>query len=249
MNKTVLLTGTINSALYHNTGNKIQNVQERYQMYLKSIERYIKESVFDNIVFAENSQYPFKISFFLKLAKEYNKKFEYVRCPSYIKQTIEHGKSYGEARLMDDALKISELLQNAPTIYKVSGRIFLKNSKAICKTVKSHRNEYIVYTGKGWCFTNIFKFNKEDYFWHWANVWEKCDEKSGHDIEKVFFKVLDENRNIDVGCFSVYPYFDGIQGATLEPYSGRLPERLLRSVCCKLGVFTYGTMASKMLKL
>lgn len=79
-NKTVLLTGTIDSALYNNTGNKVKNIRERYHMYTDSIEAYIKESVFDNIVFAENSQYDFPADRFFEMTKKYNKKFEYVKC-------------------------------------------------------------------------------------------------------------------------------------------------------------------------
>lgn len=247
--KTVLLTGTINSALFNNTGNKLKNIKERYSMYTESVESYIENSAFNNIVFAENSQYDFPADRFLEMAKKYNKKFEYIRCPSYIRETIRHGKSYGEARMIDDALKMSTLLQENSTIYKITGRIFLKNSKDICKTLKKHKNEYIVYMSKKWCFTNIFKFNRADYISYWKNVWNRCDEKSGNDIERVFFNILEENPDLDVGCFSVYPYFEGIQGATLNPYSGKKTERMLRTALCKLGVFTYGTISSKMLKL
>lgn len=248
-NKTVLLTGTIDSALYNNTGNKVKNIRERYHMYTESIEAYIRKSVFNNIVFAENSQYEFPEDRFSEIAHKYSKQFEYVRCPSYIRETISHGKSYGEARMIEDALKTSSLLQESSTIYKITGRIFLKNSKDICKTLKRHKNEYIVYMSKKWCFTNIFKFNRADYITYWDNIWKRCDEKSGNDIERVFFKILDENPNLDVGCFSVYPYFDGIQGATLKPYSGKKHERMFRSALCKIGAFTYGTTTSRMLKL
>lgn len=248
-NKTVLLTGTIDSALYNNTGNKVKNIRERYHMYTESIEAYIRKSVFNNIVFAENSQYEFPEDRFSEIAHKYSKQFEYVRCPSYIRETISHGKSYGEARMIEDALKTSSLLQESSTIYKITGRIFLKNSKDICKTLKRHKNEYIVYMSKKWCFTNIFKFNRAAYITYWDNIWKRCDEKSGNDIERVFFKILDENPNLDVGCFSVYPYFDGIQGATLKPYSGKKSERMLRSALCKIGAFTYGTTTSRMLKL
>lgn len=218
-------------------------------MYTESIEAYIKESVFDNIVFAENSYYDFPADRFFEMAKKYNKKFEWIKCPSYVEETIKHGKSYGEARLIEDALKMSALLQENSTIYKITGRIFLKNSKDICKTLNRHKNEYIVYMSKKWCFTNIFKFNRADYISYWDNCWKRCDEKLGNDIERVFFLILDENKNLDVGGFSVYPYFYGIQGATLEPYSGKKVERMFRSVLCKLGVFTYGTITSKMLNL
>lgn len=129
----MLLTGTIDSALYNNTGNKVKNIRERYHMYTESIEAYIRKSVFNNIVFAENSQYEFPEDRFSEIAHKYSKQFEYVRCPSYIGETISHGKSYGEARMIEDALKMSSLLQESSTIYKITGRIFLKTVKIYVK--------------------------------------------------------------------------------------------------------------------
>lgn len=102
-------------------------------MYTESIEAYIRKSVFNNIVFAENSQYEFPEDRFSEIAHKYSKQFEYVRCPSYIGETISHGKSYGEARMIEDALKMSSLLQESSTIYKITGRIFLKTVKIYVK--------------------------------------------------------------------------------------------------------------------
>lgn len=236
-----LLTGTIDSSVFQNTGNKIQNIAERLKQYETSITRYITDSVFTTIVFAENSGHPFDSKKFEELATQYNKKFEYIKCPSYIEPTIKHGKSYGEARLIDDALKMSTLLKNHDCIYKLTGRIFLQNSQTICNTCNKFKNEFLVYNTKRWCFTNIFKFSKSDYMHYWKNVFEKCDEPSRHDIEFVFYDTIESatKTGLEVGSFSVWPYFDGIQGATLEPYSGRLYERVGRNLLCKLHAFYY----------
>lgn len=43
-----------------------------------------------------------------------------------MEETIRCGKSYGEARVIDDILKRSELLQTEDIIYKLTGRIFWK---------------------------------------------------------------------------------------------------------------------------
>lgn len=153
--------------------------------------------------------------------------------------------------MIDDILKRSELLQTEDIIYKLTGRIFLENSKDICKTVNKRKNEFIIYDSKKWCFTNIFKFSKNDYLKYWDKVYEQCDEKNGNDIEKVFYQIICEavKEGLDVGSFNVWPCFDGIQGATLEPYTGGKMERCLRSFLCKAGCFTYGTKASKFLKI
>lgn len=246
-----LLTGTIDSSVFQNTGNRITNIDVRLAQYEQSIEKYIKESVFTTIVFAENSGYPFDAENFEKMALKYQKKFEYVACPSWIEETIKGGKSYGEARIIWDALEKSELLKDKEIIYKLTGRIFLRNSKKICKTYSKHRNEFIVYDSKKWCFTNIFKFTKDDYLKHWKHVYQNCNEQQGRDIEIEFFKIIENavQKGLDVGSFCVWPYFEGIQGATLEPYSGNIIERVLRTVLCKMKCFAYGTTTSKLLKI
>lgn len=249
-NKTIcLLTGTIDANVFHNVGNRICDTSIRLQQYERSITRYIEYSGFDVIVFAENSGYQFDYKKFEELATDLDKQFEYVACPSYVEETIKCGKSFGEARLILDALERSVLLKEADVIYKCTGRIYLQNSQRICQTKNEHRNEFLVYMCKKWCFTNIFKFDKEDYLKYFKEETLKCNERMGKDIERVFYEVIEEHsENLDVGSFSVWPFFDGIQGATLEPYSGGSIERILRNVMCKLGFFTYGKVAAKYLK-
>lgn len=79
----LLLTGTIDSAVYNNVGNKIVDIQERLSQYESCIERYIKESPFMNIVFIENSEYPFDAEKFIAMAENcvingQKKQFEFI---------------------------------------------------------------------------------------------------------------------------------------------------------------------------
>lgn len=251
MSAVVLLTGTIDSSVYNNTGNKIVCVEERFVQYSRSIERYICDSVFDVIVFAENSGYEFDHVYYENLAEHHGKRFEFISCPRYVQDTIARGKSYGEARLIDDALRLSNLLKDEEIIYKITGRIFLKNSKAIFHDGKHVDNAFLVYQSRRWCFTNIFRFCKSDYLKYWKDVFEKCNEKDRKDIETVFYDIIEEavKKGMSVNSFPVWPNFDGIQGATLEPYSGGLLERVGRTVLCKLGCFKYGTFFARVLKV
>ncbi len=247
----LLLTGTIDSSVFHNTGNKITDVEERLRQYESSITRYITESVFDIIVFAENSGFPFDSARFESLARKYQKRFEYLKCESDVENTIRYGKSYGEAKLIEDALQKSRLLEGASVIYKATGRIFLKNSNAIVKTRDRHRNEFLVYECRRWCFTNLFKFTKEDYLLYWKDVKEKCNEPGGTNVEEAFFEILEDavsRHHLDVGSFSTWPDFTGIQGWTLEPYTGSRVEWIVRSLMAKMKCFTYGSFASQHLK-
>ena len=247
-NNCLLLTGTIDSGIFHNVGNRITNTSVRLEQYVNSIKKYIEDSAFNIIVFGENSGYDFDDLGFIELANKHGKQFEYVRCNSYIEATIKGGKSYGEARLISETLQTSKLLANEDIIYKCTGRVFLKNSIQICSTKYKHRNEFIVYPNKNWCFTNIFKVSKSDFLKYWIKAYEQCNEREGRDIERVFFDILTSVEEIDVGSFSVWPYFDGIQGATLEAYSGGLAERTLRTIMCRLGFFSYGTLTSKIMR-
>lgn len=67
---TVLLTGTIDSSVFNNIGNIITDTNERLSQYEESLTRWITESVFTRIVFAENSGYPFDYNYFCNLAKD-----------------------------------------------------------------------------------------------------------------------------------------------------------------------------------
>ena len=48
---TALLTGTIDSSVFNNIENLITSTEERLRQYESSIERYISQSSFDQIVF------------------------------------------------------------------------------------------------------------------------------------------------------------------------------------------------------
>lgn len=244
----LLLTGTIDSGVYNNTGNLIKDISERLSQYENAIAGYIKDTPFDVIVFIENSGYKFNSEKFEKMAISCGKEFEFISGKVCVKEIMEHGKSYGDAYLITEALKKSKLLETCEYFYKITGRIFLKNSKRICKTVNKYRNEFIVYMGMGWCLTNIFKANKKDYLKVLGDVYNDCDEVTVNDIEISFYKRL-MNANIELGSFETYPYFEGVMGATGRSYSGKYPERILRNVMARLHCFTKGSLTSKVILL
>jgi len=243
----LLLTGTIDSGVYGNTGNLIKDVQTRLMQYESAIRRYIEETPFDAVIFIENSGYAFDVEKFVRLAHKYNKEFEFISGKIYVKEVKQHGKSYGDAYLISEALQKSELLSGCEYFYKITGRIFLKNSKQICTTVNKFRNEFIIYTGMGWCMTNIFKAHKEDYLKILGDVYHDCDETSVQDIEISFYKRL-MAADIKLGSFESYPYFEGKMGATGQNYSGNKPERIVRNIMARLHCFAKGSRTSRIIR-
>ena len=241
---TALLTGTIDSSVYNNVDNVITDVNERLKQYKNTIRKYINNSVFNKIIFAENSGYEFNAEEFEKLALECDKQFEYLKCPAYINETIEYGKSFGESRLITDAIKLSSILKNSDIVYKLTGRIYLKNSKQIVKTCHNHRNEFLVIENERWCYTNIFKVTVADYIKILEDDYKDI-KKKGLDIEHTYYLRL-KKANIDVGSFRTWPVFEGYMGGNNRPYSGSWKGDVYKTLLCKLRCYKMGSKLSKL---
>ncbi|WP_041140174.1 hypothetical protein [Beduini massiliensis] len=237
-NLPLLLTATINSNVYNNVGNIITDIQLRKEQYYTCLNKYITETDFNPIIFIENSDYNIDKKLFYDCAKLHSKQIEFISGSIMKKEIINYGKSFGDAFLIMEALSKSVLLNNEEFFYKVSGRIFLKNHRAICQTALKQRNEFIIYDSLKYCFTNFFKVNKNDYLTYFNKSYTLCNETNQKLIENVFYDII-KTSNITVSCFKVYPNFDGVMGATGGNYSGKKFERYLRNIAIKLGVFNY----------
>lgn len=247
MSYSVVLTGTIDTSVYNNTGNIIKDIKDRKNQYYGSIERYIKESVFTKIVFIENSDFNFDVEYFNNLAKSNNKEFEFIKGKVCKDEIILHGKSFGDAYLINEALQKSQLLKDEKEVFKITGRIFLINSKNVVKNSEKYRNQFIVYETKKWCLTNIFKCNIEDYKRYFNDVFLDCDEKSGWDIERCIYCRLQKS-NLNVGRFNSYPFFEGRQGANGKLYTQPGIDYYLRNCLLKLNFFTLNSKSQFILK-
>lgn len=237
----LLLTGTIDPRVYDGKNRSIEN---RVQQYESAIEKYICETRFNPIVFAENSNYPFDVEKFEKLARQHEKVFEFVRGTIQKDQIRRHGKGYGDALLIDEGLTRSRAFEHADVFYKMTGRIFLRNSERILRTRDKHRNEFITYDGIGWCMSYIFKSNKADYLRVLGDVYKECDDDSWRGLEVCFWLRLKKS-DLDVGSFGSYPDIEGTLGESATPYTRSQAERLVRTLLIKMGVFTMNSRASR----
>lgn len=237
----ILLTGTIDVSNSSGGVNYvvINNTLERLKQYESAIEKYIKLSSFDRIVFVETSNYKFDESRFSSLASSYNKRFEYITFQGDYEKVKEKGKSYGEAEAILYGIKNSKLLENEETIYKGTGRIFLRNSKKIVKHKDKIRNEFISFSkiDYGRCVTWLFKFNKSDYLKYFADCQYQCNESIGKDIEKVFFEIIVDN-NIEQKPFNQYPRMNGIIGGLGIKYDKSFLKYKIFDILLKTGFFT-----------
>lgn len=244
----LLLTGTIDSSVYMNTGNKICDIGVRLEQYTSAITRYIKCSPFTHIVFIENSGYDFDAEYFINLANEYGKHFEYLSGKICKDEIIKRGKSFGDAFLIHEALEKSDLLKHFDFFYKITGRIYLENAQKIIKTMNKYKNEFIVYTGYGMCLTYFFKADKQTYLNILDDVYNDCDETTVNDIEMAFYKRLVDSK-LKFDSFDTYPVFDGVMGATLRNYSGKFIERFIRNIMARFHCFALNSKMSFVIKI
>ena len=238
----LLLTGTIDPRKYD---GEVKDVKKRLRQYENALTNYICKTPFNPIVLAENSDYPFDIVKFKTLAQKNGKEFEFVRGSLCKEEVKKHGKGYGDALLIYEGLTKSKLLKNIDIFYKMTGRIFLRNSYKIVKTRDKHRNEFISYDGMGWCMTYIFKSNRNDYLNVLGDVYRECDDKSTRDIEICFWLRL-QKAYVDIGSFSVFPDIDGNMGETSTPYTRSQLERIIRTWMIKIGIFTMNSRGSRL---
>lgn len=224
----ILLTGTIAPDYFRRGGGKSINVGLsdaliRLQQYETAIRKFILKSVFTDIVFIENSGYAFDSASFEKMAQTAGKRFEFIYLkmePEQINQMLNRGKSYGEALLIDFAMKNSKLISEFNEVYKITGRIFLENSRSVVRLGREHRNEFIVVwpPNPDWVRTEFFKINKEDYFSVFENSFELCEDlksNSGNCIERVWFR-LAKKSNVHFDTFGIYPRLSGQRGSSLK---------------------------------
>lgn len=232
---TLLMTGTINSAYFGNVETKVSDVETRKTQYYDTIKKYIRESNFDNIVFAENSDFPFDFSYFDELAQKHGKQFEYISVTTDIAKTQANGKSYGEAHLISEAVKKSMLIQSEKAFYKVTGRVFVANVNKLIN--RKPTCQFITRNNSKWCLTVFFKANVDVFNRCLTDIEDLCsDYIDGRCIEATYYKRL---MNEKVSCFQRYPDLRGIVGSTGTPYNCSKKNLFKKDLLVKLSFYRY----------
>ena len=125
-NIAILLTGTITPNGMGNT--VLQDPTLREKQYIDAIEYYLNGTDL-KIVFCENSEK----NIFHKINSE--KKTTQLECITFDGNNYDknRGKGYGEAAIIKYALENSEFLNSADYLFKITGRVKIKNIKKLIK--------------------------------------------------------------------------------------------------------------------
>ena len=243
----LLLTGTIDATIFNNTDNVITDTNVRLEQYMSSIERYIKESVFTHIIFAENSGYPFDEKRIYELADQYGKHFELLKCKSWINETIQYGKSFGEIKLMNEALAQSTLLKQTDYFYKATGRIYLVNSSRVVSSSNKYDANFLCIDSDHWIYTHCFKMSTTVYKQYFS-IADKLLIKNRLDIEHTYYQILKElpDSKLKIGSFSVWPHFIGQVGGTGGQYGGSFKGQIYHTLLCRIGAYKFQSLLKKL---
>ena len=245
----LLLTATINSAYFGNVGTLIKDYDERKQQYLVTLKRYISESNFDKIVFAENSNESLDEESLKKLAESYGKKLEFLSLPGDKELMKKQGKSYGEAKIIHDAFTTSALIQKEEAIYKVTGRVYVENiNKLINEQVE---NNFVAHNFKSWVLTSFFKIRKDDFLLFFENTPELSNDNTPDYewcIEHVYYETL-KTVNHPVYAFPTYPDLRGINSGSNTPYTKSKRALFLRNLLTKINWYVFDPKPRKIYKL
>ena len=187
----------------------LKDASERLSQYIESINYYIKKTTIQNIVFCENSDYQYNYQSLINEAKNRGKNIEVIKYLGNSDAVLEHGKGYGEGEILEYALSHSKLLKKYKYIYKVTGRIIVKNideiiEKETINDIYLNKNLYS-YKTIDTRFWGMPKGLYEDLF---LEQYHKVNDQKLRFIEHVFYETITNT----VLKYKQHPFFPLLEG-------------------------------------
>ena len=212
----ILLTGCIDpNGMSYTT---LSNVEERKAQYIEAIHYYLSNTNY-YIVFAENSGTDISNLFTHDINSG---RMEYLSFHG--NQNKERGKGYGECEIIQYALDHSEIIRshNDQQIVKITGRLIVKNIKAISRLHTSLFPKRTVF-----CSINSdlsFPDSRliiapKDFFHSFLRVKETINDHKGYYFEHALGDTLKEEKTFNYSPFFIHPLIKGMSGSTGEQYA------------------------------
>ncbi len=206
--------------------------------YVRNLRRYIGESDFDTVIFAENSGYPFDASEIFALAEQMKKRFVLLDLSGTADSNT---MSTGEAHLMRQALRQCDFLADDDMIWKVTGRIYIRNVNKILKATEKRvpKDQALFLYAKAYDSMQTWFFRAKVGVLKRLLLTDAVIDVMKHScIEYAWMDCYRENREqLCIGTFPIYPDAEGINSSG-RPYTLSLWKRAMNTVLLKLGRFT-----------
>jgi len=219
MPSVLLITGCI-SPIKNQQWLQISEANIRLKQYIDSIKYYITHSVFDQIVFCDNSNYQcVEKDMLIDFAGQYDKKLEWLTFSGNSSIIRQWGKGAGEDEILQYAFSHSSLLKNTTSFAKVTGRLILKNINAIVLNCKNEKNYFLrdVYrSNKFGVDTRFYVANKDFFKKNMLFCYDQLAKQNmvSSALEENYFKLLKGRYE----CLPYYPKFTGVSAGNGRDY-------------------------------
>lgn len=218
----ILMTACVNPDGMHCT--KLQDCRTRKKQYLEALEFYLNETPF-KVVFCENSG--------AELYDEINSAEKYRRLEyltfygnDYDKS---YGKGYGEARIIDYAIRNSQFISDVDWVIKITGRIKCLNinKKPFAKPQKAlNANRiWIDLCYPEWLNSVCFMAPKEWLLHTIERYGHRLDDIAFNFERMLYWSIVDTP---EMKVLPALPVLDGICGGSCVRYENK--RRLLRKL-------------------
>ncbi len=188
----------------------------RRKQYFESLEYFVRNSVFDRLIFCDNSSEKPQDEL-LGLALGLNKEIEWISFQGDENKCVEKGKGYGEGEIIEHALKNSRLLKSCDYFAKVTGRLIVHNIDHILEMIRPDRDIYInlfaddrndIYADTRFYISRIDFYNRE-----LLSLYKNVDDRKRMNIERQFGERL-RSDNIDHELLPDQPAYEGFSGSS-----------------------------------
>lgn len=220
----------ITGCIYPNSNVPVLSVKDgdlRKKQYIDSIRYYIKKSKFTNIVFCDNSNASQEDGL-KELAQNYGKHFEWIPFEGNSDEVVSKGKGYGEIEIINYAIANSTIISKSEILFKVTGRLMIKNINWFIRLGKGDRN-YFLLRDNEFVDTRCYCIRKADYIKYFSHVGKLVDDRNGLFLEHVFYKTI-KNNIIDYKLFPIEPEFSGMSGSNGYSYDSPHYKNVIKSV-------------------
>lgn len=212
----LLLTGCINpNGMSYTT---LSNIEERRNQYIEAINYYLSNTKYP-IVFTENSGIDLSNLFSDAILSG---RMEYFTFNG--NQDKERGKGYGECEIIQYAMDHSKKIRsnNNQRIVKITGRLIVKNIKAICRLHTSLFPKQTVFCSMNSDLSfsdSRFIIAPSAFIYSFLQTKEKINDFKGYYFEHALCDILKEEKEVTYSPFFIYPQIIGMSGSTGKLYS------------------------------
>jgi len=209
-------------------GLVVRDEYERMLHYMCALVSWARPTRVRRIIFGENSNTRFDFSGIIRHLESAGKQFELLTFDGN-KDSARLGKGFGEGEILEYVYRHSQLLREAPSFYKVTGRLFVGNFDALSEATTGpdafqQKRPKDARPRPCKVVTSFFKCSLTLFETRLLRAYEDVNDPEGVFIEHVYFNRL---RDLELANLGLKPALVGQQASTgriYAPYDAEIVE-------------------------